>query len=181
MVDWLLLVLLFFAGIIVVLHLTNARNRSSSPRGAHIVRSTSLSEIARRLDRNPLWTPGNGEVLDETIETYNRSHQPEDVVMAHRIVRDIINRDRERPQNNNPNTNTCYVNWRNVEGDDEAISENENEDNLQCKVCFTNKINTVFMPCFHAAVCITCANRLQETKICPICRNRIHTPRRLFL
>ncbi len=196
--DWLFLLVLFLVGILIVSYLPNPRNRSRTLTQTGEGRPHTRQSIIDHLIEIPRDRAVNGNVVDETIETYNRSTDPQ----GH-ALRDIVRRIEANPalgqlnylgqrrttniNNDNNNVNRCYVNWRNVEGDDEAVPENENEDNgeigtnLQCKVCFINKINTVFMPCFHAAVCIACANRLQETKVCPICRNRIDTPRRIFL
>lgn len=118
--------------------------------------------------------------LDEVMGTYHRSNM-------HPAVSELPGRIATDTPRNTSDSDRCYINWRHVEGDDEELPANENgtgderEESLQCKICFTNKINTVFLPCFHAAVCISCANRLEATKVCPICRNRIDTPRRLFL
>lgn len=47
--------------------------------------------------------------------------------------------------------------------------------NKDCVVCFSEKIDTIIMPCRHMCLCITCANALQKSakpqaKKCPICR-----------
>ena len=187
--DWVWLLLAVLAALTVLSMIchtsgTSARTNCRSPR------------VVAPLTHPTVWTPGNGRPLDEARESYHRSNmQP--------TARDLLDRAERRrnvwvlqspipPRNDSrqsyrADSVPCYTNWRNVEGDDELLDPDENEtreeinESLQCKICFTNKINTVFLPCFHAAVCISCANRLQETRVCPICRNPIDTPRRIFL
>eukprot|EP01119_Soliformovum_irregulare_P019832 TRINITY_DN635_c0_g1_i2.p1 TRINITY_DN635_c0_g1~~TRINITY_DN635_c0_g1_i2.p1 ORF type:complete len:294 (+),score=44.88 TRINITY_DN635_c0_g1_i2:76-957(+) len=55
-------------------------------------------------------------------------------------------------------------------------SEPIEEDDNTCKICFEASINAVLIPCGHLALCITCANSLQQTSAnCPICRAHVHT------
>jgi len=54
---------------------------------------------------------------------------------------------------------------------------NDADDKDTCKICFTEKINAVILPCGHFALCIDCAKNLlrrnpRNTK-CPICRNAV--------
>jgi len=53
-------------------------------------------------------------------------------------------------------------------GEKEVNSETQ-EDNF-CKICFTNVINTVLLPCAHVAICFECTATLKD---CPICREKI--------
>jgi len=143
----------------------------------------------------PLTRPGTTRTsgaLDEVVETYHRSHILPGVSDPPRrsgtdALINMLPRQDVSAHTNTSDSDRCYINWIHVEGDDEELPADENETcdeldgSLRCKICFTNKISTVFLPCFHAAVCISCANRLEATKVCPICRNRIDTPRRLFL
>ena len=191
--DWLVLVVLFFIGIIAVLKLTNSRTRSSalSPDDSRRAGRHQILPLYRRYMTSPrstrslLSNPFYDEGMAETIENYNRIGRGEGLP----IVEDgLIISTYNHPSNmrNNGSTtnrlddNTVFMNWVDVAGDDEELPDDENNDNA-CKVCFSNKINTVLIPCFHAAVCSSCANRLRETRKCPICRNRINTPRRIFL
>lgn len=41
---------------------------------------------------------------------------------------------------------------------------------LQCKICYENEANTLFLPCKHNIVCQKCANDLA---LCPICQATI--------
>lgn len=49
-----------------------------------------------------------------------------------------------------------------------------------CSICFTNKINTIILPCGHVSCCDYCLDKLEDHK-CPICRVEIRTFRKLFL
>ncbi len=66
--------------------------------------------------------------------------------------------------------------WEDVQGEDEEISESEKP----CVICMTNKPQCVLMPCMHCGFCIDCVNHLQKTKKCPLCREKIYTPRKLY-
>ena len=44
------------------------------------------------------------------------------------------------------------------------------ETNLVCKICYTNKIQLLFTPCYHSVACISCAGRLRS---CPLCRSPV--------
>lgn len=47
-----------------------------------------------------------------------------------------------------------------------------------CKICYTNSIELVFLPCGHSVSCLSCAQRLFN---CPFCRANITTRIRTFL
>lgn len=66
--------------------------------------------------------------------------------------------------------------WEDVQGEDEEILESENP----CVICMTNKPQCVLIPCMHCGLCIGCVNLLQKTKKCPLCREKIYTPRKLY-
>lgn len=59
---------------------------------------------------------------------------------------------------------------------DTELTENDIEDRDACKVCLTNKIRTVNLPCGHLVFCFSCTrnfitNNFQHN--CPICRVKI--------
>jgi len=72
----------------------------------------------------------------------------------------------------------------------EAAEENPetvSAEDMTCKICFENKVNTVFAPCGHACVCTKCCIRLETTGPntdkdgmikCPMCRQAVvlHLP-----
>ncbi len=66
--------------------------------------------------------------------------------------------------------------WENVQGSDEEISEFEKA----CILCMTNKPQCVLLPCMHSGFCIACSNHLKKEKKCPLCRNHIDTPKKLY-
>lgn len=41
---------------------------------------------------------------------------------------------------------------------------------ISCNICLTYKRDTVFQPCGHFLVCLTCAKKLES---CPVCRSKI--------
>ncbi|CDW74967.1 copine viii [Stylonychia lemnae] len=41
----------------------------------------------------------------------------------------------------------------------------------ECKICFSNKNNTVLVPCGHKCVCFECSSKIKN--ICPICRKNV--------
>lgn len=47
-----------------------------------------------------------------------------------------------------------------------------------CKICYSNAIELVFLPCGHSVSCLSCAQRLYS---CPCCRATITTRIRTFL
>ncbi len=51
---------------------------------------------------------------------------------------------------------------------------NSSLDNGECLICCTNLRNTIFLPCYHACTCNTCAHSLKmRNNPCPICKNPI--------
>lgn len=56
---------------------------------------------------------------------------------------------------------------------DDIETDNDNE---ACKVCMTNKIRTINLPCGHLVFCFACCTNFITTNYvhnCPICRERI--------
>lgn len=52
----------------------------------------------------------------------------------------------------------------------------DDKDNT-CKICYSNKINSVFVPCGHLCSCIECSKNIEA---CPICRLGIDSSVRIF-
>ncbi|KAK9495283.1 hypothetical protein V1508DRAFT_410381 [Lipomyces doorenjongii] len=63
--------------------------------------------------------------------------------------------------------------------------------NIECKVCFSQVADTVFLPCAHLAVCEWCADEIAPLppnnrplahthKLCPICRQLIKRKLKVF-
>ena len=51
---------------------------------------------------------------------------------------------------------------------------NSSLDNGECLICCTNLRNTIFLPCYHACTCNTCAHSLKmRNNPCPICKINI--------
>ncbi len=48
-----------------------------------------------------------------------------------------------------------------------------------CQICFTLRANCVFLPCFHASSCLTCANKLTQQQ-CPFCATRFTCYKQLY-
>ncbi len=55
-------------------------------------------------------------------------------------------------------------------------AQSEEEKKL-CKICFTEPVDTAFIPCGHRGTCHGCAARL---KICPFCKQNIQTVFKIF-
>ena len=60
-------------------------------------------------------------------------------------------------------------------GDDNGNNAGDGDDT--CKICFTEPINAVILPCGHFAICIDCGKNLLRRNPtgakCPICRNSL--------
>ena len=61
-----------------------------------------------------------------------------------------------------------------AEGDNApaALPDGDAEPNLLCKVCFSEEMNVVLMPCRHLAVCERCSGRVSS---CPICHSHVES------
>lgn len=46
------------------------------------------------------------------------------------------------------------------------------DDRFQCKICYENHVEVIFLPCRHVCCCQSCCNKL-KVKECPICRSKI--------
>ena len=68
------------------------------------------------------------------------------------------------------------VEWKQIDGEDTEAKESEKS----CIICLSNVPNCVLSPCMHMGFCIGCANELQKEKTCPICKQEIETPKRLY-
>lgn len=182
---------LIFAGILLFYWLFHSKTSTSHTRYTERNISppfTNNNNTYFERNRNPMvWTPGNISPVNESVETYNIRNN---IFNRSNIFRNFPleslirypEREMLRIQNKD---------WINVDGEDEVLETDEaneaNEANeetnntLRCKICMENKINTVLLPCFHVVCCTSCANQLRTTRVCPICRNRIETPRKIFL
>ena len=75
------------------------------------------------------------------------------------------------PQQENENNMRSPAYPLNPPNDVETDIESE-----ACKVCLTNKIQTINLPCGHLVFCFSCCNNFIATNYvhdCPICRQRI--------
>ncbi|KAJ1968688.1 hypothetical protein IWQ62_001091 [Dispira parvispora] len=53
-------------------------------------------------------------------------------------------------------------------------TQNTDDTDNQCKICYDHPINSLILECGHLVTCLDCAKRLQTTtNECPICRQRI--------
>ena len=75
------------------------------------------------------------------------------------------------------------------DGDGETVSQtkiiSENASNLRaCRVCLEANGDTVILPCRHAQICYSCAEKSATTndlRNCPICREEVEQYLQLFL
>lgn len=44
-----------------------------------------------------------------------------------------------------------------------------------CKICYSEELETVFTPCFHAIACKKCSVKLEAKILCPICVTPINS------
>lgn len=70
-----------------------------------------------------------------------------------------------------------------VEGkvSDAAVAPSEDAtvgDQLKCKICLSDELSIVFLPCKHFASCSTCGRAVKK---CVICREHIRGVLRVFL
>ncbi|CAD8155822.1 unnamed protein product [Paramecium octaurelia] len=50
----------------------------------------------------------------------------------------------------------------------------QKDQDKDCVICLSNKVNTLILPCKHMSLCQACCQGLKErSSKCPICRNRI--------
>ncbi|KAI1975547.1 hypothetical protein LOZ53_004400 [Ophidiomyces ophidiicola] len=69
----------------------------------------------------------------------------------------------------------------------EPIDKSELLVNFQCKVCLSQRIDTVLIPCGHVALCRWCSKRwiprntLQSSANCPICAKTVHSKYRIYV
>ena len=47
---------------------------------------------------------------------------------------------------------------------------------IECKICYVNKINLVIIPCGH----VFCRKCLQTQNVCPYCRTKINNIQKLY-
>lgn len=72
--------------------------------------------------------------------------------------------------------------WRTADAAEKAVARR-----YECKICFSNTIETAFVPCGHALTCFACSERVVSTENdgerarCPVCKEDIeHTVRLWF-
>ena len=58
-----------------------------------------------------------------------------------------------------------------------SSSESSKGNEKICKICYTNELNVVFLPCGHVVSCTKCAEVLYK---CPICRSYIENSNRIY-
>ena len=62
----------------------------------------------------------------------------------------------------------------------EEVKEGDDySDNVTCKICMTNKVNMVYIPCGHC-FCSECDNR-NTKRLCPICRKSINSTQKFYI
>lgn len=56
-------------------------------------------------------------------------------------------------------------------------------DESACKICLTNRVRVVCLPCGHACMCMTCGESVSRTRpfVCIICKQTIEQCVRVFL
>lgn len=82
----------------------------------------------------------------------------------------------ESPSESSINTNSSRLSPNSLRSN--CSSKSSSSLNGICKICYTNSIELVFLPCGHSVSCLSCAHRLHN---CPCCRSSITTRIRTFL
>jgi hypothetical protein len=63
-------------------------------------------------------------------------------------------------------------------------AEEAGAEECACKICMSNKVQTIFQPCGHAVACGACAAQMSgrgEQLECPICRASLTSTQRIYL
>ena len=81
------------------------------------------------------------------------------------------------PSSSSTQTHVPVQKMKTVEGADEEDEDEKNE----CKICLTNKVKCIVMPCMHVAMCITCVNKLEKNDPCPLCRTPVQDRAKVFM
>lgn len=73
---------------------------------------------------------------------------------------------------NTPELITLFINEQTLDKCDNEVDyyrliNKSLQFNQNCKICFTNLMNTILIPCYHIVACQSCINQIS---ICPICR-----------
>lgn len=62
----------------------------------------------------------------------------------------------------------------------EEVKEDESYvDNVTCKICYTNKVNMVYIPCGHC-FCSDC-DKKKTNSLCPLCRKPVRSSQTFFI
>ena len=51
----------------------------------------------------------------------------------------------------------------------------------KCKICFSEDIETILMPCRHLVCCSLCSGALREPRRCPVCRRAVKQAFRVYI
>lgn len=94
----------------------------------------------------------------------------------HIVNEEEIHADNQSQVNNfNPNnSNRCN---ESLQSSNES-GRSSSDLNGICKVCYSNDIQLIFLPCAHSVSCLSCAQQLRN---CPVCRTDIATRIRTYL
>ncbi|KAJ6647353.1 Death-associated inhibitor of apoptosis 2 [Pseudolycoriella hygida] len=145
-------------------------------------------------------------MLDSTLENNNESQNSPSVVENVKSIFGMVcnsnasgstNQDNRPVESNGENaqnvqttenghptipikTETAVVASRNISPSKEKEKKKnfEEENRLQCKVCFEDEVGVVFLPCGHLVTCFQCASGLS---LCPLCRKSIKAYVRTYL
>lgn len=158
---------------------------SSSDEESQVHHEHSLQSLSSSEDDN------NGPPQEIVQSTNDRS-----IVNNNTLIQNLPQRDDLATQNvtNEPTHHNHSQNLKNshhtpaygelpTNPETDKVSQansNCNSNNLSgiCKICYTNPIELVFLPCGHSISCLSCSQSLYS---CPYCRATISTRIRTFL
>lgn len=134
------------------------------------IQSQSQLQNQHREDTNhqysSLYDPFNYDYSNHSIND-TQNHETEVHQSHHTPAYDDVSLDRQTQHS--PSNTSASSNCSN---------NSSNSLNGICKICYTNSIELVFLPCGHSLSCLSCATRLHS---CPCCRSTITTRIRTFL
>lgn len=110
--------------------------------------------------QSPLITVGEAkEILSEinkmTVSSGNSSFEVRNVCTTEKVIDENTRSSKEA----NPN-------------------KERSELSRECKICFTEEMSVVFLPCGHVVACVKCAASLST---CPVCRQQFSGTARIYL
>lgn len=129
-----------------------------------------------------MYDPTNRELFDLFLKLVKASNNQE----INEIIQETKNKKTEPKDDNKELTKLMedlILERQNLEKEKQRLEKErseltrEKEEENSCKICFSNQIDSVFVPCGHSASCFICSSNLQK---CPICRKEFRSITKLY-